>query len=66
MKAHVQVFSHPWFCVTDKQGRYILKNVPDGSYTLVAWQEKYGWKRQTIVVRDGLATDQNFEFKSGL
>jgi len=66
MKAWVAVFPNPWFAVTDKDGRYELRNVPAGAYTLVAWQEKYGSVKQKITVQDGKVVEQNFEFKSGL
>jgi plastocyanin len=66
MKAWVQVFQNPWFAVTDKDGRYELRDVPAGTYTLVAWQEKYGPVKQKITVQDGKVLEQDLEFKSGL
>jgi plastocyanin len=66
MKAWVAVFSHPWFAVTDKDGKYELRDVPAGTYTLVAWQEKYGPLKQKIIVQDGKVVEQDIEFKSGL
>lgn len=44
MSAHVWTFSHPYFAVTDEQGRFTLKDVPPGTYTLRVWHE--GWKRR--------------------
>jgi len=66
MKAWVQVFPNPWFAVTDKDGKYELRDVPAGTYTLVAWQEKYGVVKQKVIVQDGKVVEQNVEFKSGL
>lgn len=66
MKAYVQVFSHPWFAVTDKNGSFEIKNVPGGSYTLAALQEKYGTLRQVVKIDDGKVTEANFTFESGL
>jgi len=31
---------HPYFAVSDKQGKYTIKNVPDGIYTLQAYHRK--------------------------
>jgi len=62
----VQVFPNPWFAVTDKDGKYELRDVPAGTYTLVAWQEKYGVVKQKVIVQDGKVVEQNVEFKSGL
>jgi hypothetical protein len=66
MKAYVQVFSHPWFAVTDKSGHFEIKDVPSGNYTLVAWQEKYGILRQSVKIDDGKITDASFTYQSGL
>ena len=40
MFAWVSVFDHPYFAVTDKDGKYTIKNVPDGKYTLQAFHRK--------------------------
>lgn len=39
MSAYVLVFSHPFFSVTDAQGRYTLANVPAGTHTVKVWSE---------------------------
>lgn len=41
MRAYVGVLQHPFFAVTDGEGRFEIKGVPAGTYTLVAWHEKY-------------------------
>ena len=57
MSAYVAVFDHPFFAVTGDDGLYELKGVPAGSYTLVAWHERYGQKKQTVTVgADGTVT----------
>jgi plastocyanin len=50
MKFYIAVLSHPYFQVTGKDGSFVLKNVPPGTYTLTAWHERYGTKEQTVVV----------------
>ena len=42
MKAYMAVLSNPYFQVTDKDGKFDLKNLPPGAYTVVAWHELYG------------------------
>jgi plastocyanin len=34
MRAWIYVFDHPWFQLTEKDGRFRLENVPVGEYTL--------------------------------
>ena len=39
MAGIILVLPSPQFAVTDAQGRFVLENLPVGSYTLVAWHE---------------------------
>ena len=50
MKAYVSVFDNPYFAVTGPDGSFDLKNVPPGSYTLVAWHELYGTSEQPVTI----------------
>jgi plastocyanin len=51
MRFYVAVLNHPYFQVTGKDGQFALRNVPPGEYTLMAWHELYGTKKQTIVIQ---------------
>jgi plastocyanin len=39
MSAFILVFGHPFFTMTDADGRYRLDNIPPGTYSVVAWNE---------------------------
>jgi plastocyanin len=39
MNAFILVFAHPYFAMTDADGRYRINNVPPGTYNVVAWNE---------------------------
>jgi len=39
MSGYVVVSPTPYFALTDKSGEYKIENVPDGSYTVIAWHE---------------------------
>ena len=65
MKNYTQVFDHPYFAVTGNDGTFSISDVPDGTYEVVAWQEKFGSKRtlsQKVTVSSGKAT-VNFNFE---
>ncbi len=43
MNAYVGIFSHPYYAVTDADGKFEIKNAPAGKYNIVMWQEGKGW-----------------------
>ncbi len=43
MKGWLFVFAHPYFAISDEDGRFELKNVPAGKFRLVIWHERGGW-----------------------
>ena len=43
MKGYVGVFKHPYFAVTDADGKFEIKNAPAGKFRLNLWQETKGW-----------------------
>ena len=64
MKSYVFVFSHPYYAVTGKDGQFELKNLPPGTYTIEAWQEKYGKQDATITVGQKESKPMNFKFSA--
>ena len=40
MSAYIVAVETPFFDVTDKDGKFSIKDVPAGNYTLVVWHEK--------------------------
>jgi plastocyanin len=57
MKAIVGVFDSPYFAVTGSDGKFEIRNIPPGTYTLAAWQERLGEKTQKVTVAaDGFVT----------
>ncbi len=41
MRAYLFVSAHPYFAYTDDQGRFTLKDVPAGTYEIVAWHPNW-------------------------
>jgi plastocyanin len=40
MSGYIVVAPTPYFAVTDKQGNFVIKDVPAGTYTLKTWSEE--------------------------
>jgi hypothetical protein len=57
MRAWVLELDHPYFATTGSDGRFTLKDVPPGRYTLVAWHEAAGEKSEPVVVTAGKSTE---------
>lgn len=65
MRAYVGVLSHPFFAVTDKDGHFEIKGVPPGTYTVVAWHEKYPQGlTQSVTVGASEKKEQNYSFSA--
>jgi hypothetical protein len=43
MKAWLKIFDHPYFAITDADGKFTIPQAPSGTYRLVSWQESIGW-----------------------
>ena len=63
MHAYVAVLKNPYFAVSDKNGSFDIKNLPPGTYTITAWQEKLGTQTQKVTVGAGESKTLDFTFK---
>ncbi len=61
MSAYILVFGHPFFALTDADGRYVIKDVPPGTYTLMVWSELGRPEPKKVTVPDGGEAEANFE-----
>ena len=61
MSGFILVFSHPYFNVTDVDGRYLIPNVTAGAYTLMLWSELGAAEPRRITVAEGAATEVDFQ-----
>jgi plastocyanin len=61
MFAWCSIFDNPYFCLSDRDGKFVIKNVPPGNYTIVADHRKLGEQVQTVEVADKDVT-VNFTF----
>ena len=63
MKMYINVVKSPLFAVTDKDGKYEIKDLPPGDYTLAFVQEKLGEQDQkvTLAAKDSKVVDASFK-----
>jgi len=62
MRAYINVMTHPYFAVSAADGKYTIKNLPPGEYTLVAVHEKFGEQTMQVKVSSKMDTDARFTF----
>jgi plastocyanin len=63
MKMYVNVVKSPFYAVTGPDGKYEIKGLPPGDYTLAFVQEKLGEQTQkvTLAAKDSKTVDQSFK-----
>lgn len=64
MTAFVGVMDHPYFAVTRDGGKFELKNLPAGTYTVAAWHEKLGSQTQSVTIAEKESKEITFTFKA--
>ena len=63
MKSYMVVLPHPYHGVSGTNGTFNIANLPPGTYTVVAWHEKYGSQEQSVTVGAKESKAVNFTFK---
>jgi hypothetical protein len=53
-RGYIAVFDHPYFAVSDDQGRFTISDLPPGTYTVKVWKERMAQPtEQRVVVGPG-------------
>jgi hypothetical protein len=68
MKGWARVFDHPYFAVTDADGKFEIKGAPAGRYNIIMWHEYNGWANggkfgKAIEIPAGKAVEVNEKVK---
>lgn len=63
MEAFICAVDHPYFRVTGEDGAFTLTGVPEGTYTLAVWHERFGELKRQVKVERGKTTPVAFVFK---
>jgi len=61
MSAHVFVTETPYFAVTDRNGNFVIKNVPAGHYVLKIWHERYKGRSISIDIKESDTLSVKFQ-----
>jgi len=62
MNAFVNVSATPFFAVTDKDGKFEIKGLPPGVYTIAAVHEKLGEQLQQVTIASQTVSAANFSY----
>jgi len=65
MKMYIGVVKNPFFAVTGKDGKFELKGLPPGTYTVTAIHEKFGPQDMKVTVGPKESKTADFTFKEG-
>jgi plastocyanin len=57
MVAYIVAVETPYFAVTDTDGSFTIKDVPDGTYTVSAWHERLKKQSQEVTVNGATTID---------
>ncbi len=64
MTGYVWVQNNHYFAVTDKDGKFEIKDVPVGTYDIEAWHERFGTKTGKVTVAKGKPAEVKLEFNA--
>jgi plastocyanin len=53
MAATIVVAPNRWYSMADRDGKFTLRDVPSGKYTIVAWHKAAGYFRQQVQIAPG-------------
>lgn len=63
MRSYIAVLDHPFFAVTDENGKYEIKGLPPGEYEIEAVHEKLKSQTGKISVKDGEKATLDLSYK---
>jgi len=63
MNAYANIVPHPFFAVTGADGKFEIKGLPPGTYTVEAWHETLGTQTMTVTVDGTTPATANAVFK---
>lgn len=62
MSAYCAVFDHPFFDVTETDGKFKIEGLEPGTYTIKVWHERLGDQTAEVTVEDGETATADFTY----
>lgn len=62
MNAYVGVLEHPYFAVSDENGRFTIPRLPPGTYTIETWHERLGTRTEQVTIAAQDTADLTFRY----
>ena len=62
MQNWLYVVDHPYFAISDQDGRFAIHQIPPGRYTVLAWHPILGEQRQDVHIASGGQVTLEFRF----
>jgi hypothetical protein len=56
------IVDNPYYAITDKEGNFLIKDIPSGTYKVIAWHPFIPNQIGTITINLGTQSTLNFEF----
>ena len=63
MNAFILVFAHRFFTVTYQDGRYLIEQIPPGTYRVTAWYEGIALQTSPVTIPAGGTADLDFRLR---
>jgi len=60
MSAFILVFNHPYFAITDGDGRFTIPGIPAGTYPVAVWSEAGEAEPQIVTINEGSSIETVF------
>jgi hypothetical protein len=64
MHGYFAVLSTSHYALTGNDGKFSIKGLPPGKYTVTAWHERFGTQSQEVTVAEGKPATADFVFKA--